>query len=764
MSTTVLDSQQLLSGNGILQIPTEQQDASYLAYAVQHQVDQGEFKQRLQHLDLECYQAEVKEHTSILLMPTMKINHHQIQAKFENYRKRLGITRHNSLQGYNFDLSKLEKFTYYGGFANPEKAKHNFQKVIQNSQFRQKYKNDDRFKLNALEGLAKSQKDYIYNDVTVKWFIKELNKIAKDSQQYFDSAKQQLSQSFETYLKTYHFKHYLNQFRDQTIKTLGQLLISRLDDEFTPDSKLKLDIVAQTITRNFTPYLLNAEGDDLNNLVIYDPLQGFWVHDPDIFMRLLQAMRPASGKQDNEKIMLTMAANAANENHYIDPYSASRHWLFNNGVLDLKTKEFIPLKDPRVKQLHFTERAKLNIDYDPSITTAPSFEGQSTNHQAWNVEKFINAYGNNEPDKINFLLFLLSFGLFGSHNFGVHVSIKGTSGWGKTSLKIIYDRLYNHHTMAVAWSDLNKPFPFSGYRQRTPLIWINECNTDGTPLGTETGVTTYDTLADRTAIINNKGRDNIIIRNPPQVYIDGTSYIKAENMATGPLRRTLVFQLPNNNALRDQIQANQIEEVLGNVKTIQYLINRMRDAYTSALNFPDETTKNKLWNLEINLGDQSPMLNFLPEFERNWRREFMQEQGQLQSWYNEEFIKFVTISSSNNTQAPTIMHDYLAYKLYEASYENKYGLYDKNKLTREAFSLQFHSLLKTSNLKRIPYNPQDGCIISNFAATNFNVDQFNNEGYITPPAFQEDNGNKRGKTSSYPLGTKDHDWYIIAQE
>ena len=505
-------------------------------------------------------------------------------------------------------------------------------------------------------------------------------------------------------------------------------------------------------------------------MVIFNPLTGVWEHNADELYGLLTAIRPSSKASDLDTMMRTLGAQARNRNAFITPYSKTAHLLFKNGVLERSTGKMHALDEEYVRDLHFTERARLNIDYDPTVTEPPVFKNKLLRKGGgdWNPEQFMRSYASDDDDKLMFLYFLLSLGLFGGHNSRVNVSFQGMSRWGKTTLLEIYNGLYNFNTQNMPLTMINGQFAFTSYRPDISIMWFNECNVGIEPLNDTYGTPRYDGLADTSVRFEVKNNSDFILRNPPQVYVDGTSFIPAKELTTGPAGRTLVFKFPSVSAdmtkadiehLRGLAYANSINDLLHKEKVLQYLVNRMLYAFNHQMDVPES----RLDNLEITLAGENSDLKYFPECEKQWRNEMISSQGDVGQWFKDEFEEYL-VPTSDLKQA-TLMNDDFAYLLYQKSYLVRNAATDKfgaRIIGKERFSRQLHSMYETNNWAMKIKRDKDGNprrrIVSSLAKTKFNVSQFVADENDLPAELDS---TKNNGVLPYPFGKRDRNWYNL---
>lgn len=452
---------------------------------------------------------------------------------------------------------------------------------------------------------------------------------------------------------------YANADIDTPLDNVSQQLIASLGDSYVCDADLKLADACELISSIYPPALINQPGADRENVVIFNPIEGMWTHDEDLIYSLLTVVKPYSTKQQLDTLMRTFAAQARNANRFIVPYSGSRYLLFKNGVLDITNMQMLKLSDPFVRDLNLTERSKLSINFKANAPLPIIPNARQVDNGPWNPKDFISAYGNNDPNKIKYLLFGLSLGLFGGHNFGVHFDIQGESRWGKSTLVEIYNFLYDNRTQIISFPALNGRFPFTSYPRNTSLIWITETNIGTDPLDDEHGTIIYDGLADNQVRFEVKGSDDIVLQNPPPVFLDGTQFIQAREINTGPAGRTLAYKLPPMTpALKAQAYATDINQILHREDVINWFVGRMIEAYRQTI------PANRQSNLKLNLSPSGDLPVLIPPFAQKWRTEFTNKSNYFQEWFSDEIAPYINKFQNH----PTQMHIRILYEMYLTMY------------------------------------------------------------------------------------------------
>ena len=624
-----------------------------------------------------------------------------------------------------------------------------------------------------LHSLANDSYNQIYTQNDIDVILDELSNHIKDVKKEYATAYNDINKNSALRSKTKPFGEYLKLYKttDKSIKNIAQQMLSVMNPDFEPNPKLALPIACDLIAQTYPPALIKQNGKDRDNVVIFNPITGVWTHDEDIFYSLLTAIKPYSNDSDLKTMIATFGAKARNKNNFIKPYSASRHLLFTNCALDIKYMKMHELNENEVKDLHFTDRCKINLKYNPNVIESPVIPNQrSFDNGDWDPYSFFSAYADNDRQKLNFLMFGLSLGLFGGHNFGVHFSMRGESRWGKSTLNEIFKALYPNRVVDMLYSKLNEQFGLTNYKPDTSIVWFRECNVEAPPLNNDYGVPVYDSFADNNMMIQIKRGLDLNVENPPQVFVDGTSYVKADDMDTGPAGRTFVFKFPMEGSstypvqqLTQQAYAKSIVAMLHDETVLQFLVNLMIASYTSCLKLDDEN-KDRLWNLKLNLGGKSPDNKLLPDFAREWRKEMTQTQGDIQDWFEYEFSPYFSLDPEH----PTEMHDALAYGFYVHSYQTKFARQDpKNRslLTQNSFSSQFTKLLKQHNWEKINLVDNQGKPVRKsrkyLYKTNFDVDSYKNDDYQIPREFTDENLDAENQISPYPLGKRTTGWYTL---
>lgn len=539
-----------------------------------------------------------------------------------------------------------------------------------------------------------------------------------------------------------------------------------------PDQDAELDEVFRLLLKTFQwgiDRTLDGIGNYSDALLIFNPRFGYWINDRNTVKNLVQTIKPYATDMDVDRIRDQLTTYCKNNNLKIDPYSGSRFLLFNNGVYDVVNKQMLSLDSDYVKQLQFTEKAHIDHSFDPEAPLVKAPGHRAFDGGDWSPEDFISGYAGNDPELRRYLLFLLSLQLFSGHNFGVTVDIQGTSGWGKTTLSVPLKRLhkYNH---AMVFSELNKNFPFTSYHPETGLVWLRECNMGSNTLS-DAGTALYDTLCDETARFSVKGKGDLSVSHPPTVYVDGTSLIHADDLSSGPSRRTLPYCLPDgindvpahprmdNNGkpmtLRNQIFSNHINEDLSLDTTISYLLAEMVKAYRETV---DLSTAD---DLKINLSRSAKSNGLkLPDKVEVWRKRFVASSNEITDWFESDINPCLSLDRQG-----TLMHTTLAYAFYKEYYRAVFGeegSYTRNMISKEKFEKLLDDQYRGHHFNIVPagkyYKNYSNLKkrVSNLKATHFNVDDFQNlgDGKI-PKEFASD------KPTAYPFRSACTGWYYI---
>lgn len=415
-----------------------------------------------------------------------------------------------------------------------------------------------------------------------------------------------------------------------------------LSPEFKPSSKMTILTATRYLEQSFSFALLSsANPKDINDLVLYNPLSGLWEHDENEFYMLLNILKPAaSPTADLTTLMASLGARARLHNHFVQPYSGSRYLLFTNGVLDLVDNVLIPISDPMIKDLKFTERHLHSIDYVEDAPE-PEFENDRPDGGVWTPGIFVDGYTSPKaPDHAEikrYFLFGLSLGLLAGHNTSVNFDIEGPSRLGKTTWWQIFNEIYDAGRAAqIVYARLNEPFPVTNYNLNTAILWVKECNKDTEPLNNENGTQFYDGVADNQFRFSVKHGADIIVDNPPQMFIDGTQYIQASEMDTGPAGRTLAYHIDFDGSIaeRDRFYSNSITERLSDTQVLQYLISEMVKAFRATV------PMNRIPDFRMNLA-KADDLDLIPARAQEWRRQLVNADLRLTNWFEDEVEEFL---------------------------------------------------------------------------------------------------------------------------
>lgn len=456
-------------------------------------------------------------------------------------------------------------------------------------------------------------------------------------------------------------------------QNLAELFNNMLPKGHIPDPKMTPDLVAETIARFFEFALLpNRNTSDADNVAIFNPLTGAWEHDEDEFISMMTVIKPGITNMQVRTVMMMWGATARRRGAVINPYNGTGFLLFENGALHIRTLTLHPFTDPIIKKNQFTKRHKISMKWNPA-PKLKVFPNDRPDGGEWTIDRFIGGYSYNKPHLTEYFLFGLSLGLFAGHNTSVHFDIQGKSRLGKTTLARIFDNLFQGRIAIMTYNQINSPFPLTSYDPDTAVIWIKECNIGSQPMSDEYGTPFYDGLADAQVRLSVKHGGDIIIDNPPQLFIDGTQFIQATEIHTGPAGRTLAFKLPDvTEEERDQFYSNDIYAKFKDPDVMQYLVHRMIMAFKAYV--PD----NRLDNFTMNLASKRD-LSMLPQEGRDWRQEFISADINIQEWFDEDILPFV------ETNRP--LHIEVLYQLYLANVRKKSrsGLDDKYAYKIERF-------------------------------------------------------------------------------
>lgn len=468
--------------------------------------------------------------------------------------------------------------------------------------------------------------------------------------------------------------HFYIMPQDQRQLSLGKFLIKNTG--VNPDPDMDLDQVVYLLERTFMWGIDGNCDSSIEGLLIFDPHVGYWVNNDELLINLVDTVRPLSSRMDIQKIHDQLSTNARNHQLFIYPYTGSRYLLFNNCVLDVLNKEQLSLDSDFVKELHFTERTHINIDYNPDIECPVIPKHRAADEGDWTLDDFLDAYSNNDPKLKQYFLFCLSLSLFSGHNFGVTIDIKGSSGWGKTTLSEPLKQLHKYSTV-INFRRLNESFPFSGYNLESGLIWFDECNSDCNELS-PAGTALYDSLCNNQVRFETKNKNDVVLYDPPTVYVDGTALIRANDVMTGPARRTLPIELPASVdaipqqnvrkniktgeplSLRDQFFNLMIMDDLHRTDVLQYFINQLIDAYRKTVD------PRIMSDLKINLANHNltKMLD-IPPIVNQWRKDFVLASNDISEWFIEGVKSNLNFS---NKDGGTYLHNDVMYMLYTEYY------------------------------------------------------------------------------------------------
>lgn len=517
------------------------------------------------------------------------------------------------------------------------------------------------------------------------------------------------------------------------IQNISQLLRYLLPVDFEGDADATTTDVAEIIHQFFEFGILTEARNDTDGLVIFNPLTGLWVHNEDDLIAMMHLIKRAVSQTDIDTIIRNWTATSNFTNHYIIPYSGSQYIVFENGVLDIQSLDLLPLNSARVKELNFTNRHQLKLSYQPNAPLV-KFKNDTVSGDDWTIEAFINAYSDYDPHIKQYFLFGLALGLFPGHNSGVHFDIQGPSGAGKSTLATIFKGLYGpERVVEIVFSKLNEDFPISNFTFSTAIIWVRECNEGVAPLNDDKGTPFYDALADGQVQIPIKHKEDQIISNPPQMYIDGTRLIQSNDIQTGPARRTLAFKMPIEMAkpqYRKSSYSNNIHERLLDPRNLQWLVNEMIQAFRRTV------PANRLSNFKMNLSMQEDVA-LLPEIAREWRQEFMSADENVKKWFEEMILPSLYVNHLDSFH-----HDEVFHKLYLQWYRKQNPQDQKARYAKSLrnFIKPLYQVMEEFKLYRVEF--RDGAMRSRRRITSvngwgFDWDQYDQD-FIRPIELRDE--------------------------
>lgn len=501
-------------------------------------------------------------------------------------------------------------------------------------------------------------------------------------------------------------------------------------------AQLTSGVLAEKMYEDLKPSLLPGEAPAKQRIVVFNKTKGLWENDFRALRHIADTLKGGVSDSTFNSMMSSIEGAAHSDNIELKPYNGSQYLLFLNGVLDVKTMILHKLNEDFVKDLQFTNRHLLQINFtktnkDVIVSGGATFGGD------WSISNFLHAYAGNEEDPYTILMFGLSLGLFPGHNSGVHFDIQGDSGWGKSTLANIFRALFNDRVIQIPFSALNGRFPFNNYSADTSVIWLSENNVGSDPLNDMYGTIHYDSLADVKARFEVKGQGDTMVENPPQVFVDGTQLVRAENMQTGPARRTLAYILPKlTQSLRAQLYGINIEEYLAREDVLNYFVNEAINAFKSVV--PD----NRLSHFKMNLALTTDV-DILPPIEKEWRRGIVESSSNIEDWIQEYVYPYINNDSW--------IHNKFLYLLYLDwhSENNPQDRFNRLALPSEKFAKELLISYQNNNkhvvqAKKSPTGRAPRKQIADYTKMNWDMDAFENEHSL--PAILSDTNSKDYKS------------------
>lgn len=476
-----------------------------------------------------------------------------------------------------------------------------------------------------------------------------------------------------------------------TIKNLETYYDAEITDAVNalpnPD-KITVADVSNIIVKVFDVYYLKPyENNPLDSLVVFNPLTGAYEGGRALWFRIVVSVKNGLSIGSIMSVIENVHAMTGISGRILEPYHGSRYLLFLNGVLDVLDMKLIDFANPKVRELEFTTRHKISLNWldNPS---EPVIKNGLVAGGDWTPSQFFKAYADNDADKLDLLYFAMALGLFSGHNFGMHINIEGASGWGKSTLARVFVNLFDGRVQRIPYASLNEKFPFTSYDLNTSVIWVSENNVGSEPLNDTYGTIHYDSLGDEEARFQVKGKGDMVVQNPPQLYVDGTQTIKAKNINTGPARRTMVFSLPRvDENLQNQMYAKDIGAYLKDEKVLQYLVFEFIRVYRQFV------PASRMSDLQLNLAKEDT-LDLLPEIAVEMRKKIVGNASSLDVW----FLDYVQPYISEKTY----LHDYILHRLYLSWYKqsNPQDKYLKGAMSFTEFQNELTTYYEANQLQR----------------------------------------------------------------
>lgn len=437
--------------------------------------------------------------------------------------------------------------------------------------------------------------------------------------------------------------------------------------------------------------LMERSGSDAERLALFDPTCGLWVSDDDLLYMLADTLKPTLSPTNFQTLKSHLAASCRREGLTVSEYTGSRYIAFKNGVLDVATFELLSLASPKVRNLHLTSRSRLGVKWNPDAQNV-TLEGKGIEGGDWDLDSYFSAYGDSDEDKIRFFKFILSLGLFGSHCPGVISSIVGQSGDGKTALYGFYEALYQPgQTTSLLFGAVNDPFPLSGYHHEKTVLWLRETNTGANAMSPE-GIQFYDGLADGKTSLRVKHKSDFVFKMGP-VFLDGTATIQAEEMDTGPGRRTLVYILPEDlKEKRNLYYSCDIEGVQQDRAVLEYFVKSCLEAYRSMV--PVE----RMENFKLNLATKADQ-DWLPSFAKEWRAKLISVDTALSAFYEDRLKDYLIFDEPTALLTWSVLYELYLSWYQDTAQKDKSMRYAKS---QESFKKGMTKLFEELSLKVYP--------------------------------------------------------------